>query len=437
MRKVLPKPPRDLVASASVTLPENPHFRSPPTYQSDTAAASSATGTTTFTEKKLRNSLLRRSQFCAVTRSATESIQTCHVLNTVRRKKNETVEAARQRSFLSDLKILGRSPFLLNSIANALLLLPRIHTSWDKYASVMICPPLKTIEDLQAYFFGCNFFWDRMAKKTPETLPERPVLHEQSDGLLHASEFDFFVLRPATFLPYGETMSVCINPPHLDRTHPTISDDHRSIWMPHHYDPTSSKLVMEPPVTVTAEDEKMGDAPEPLKVAVHGTSLSTVAVIINASTKLGHAERNNWPLSAEVLKLKAAIDSFMFQFFYLPSASDASSPSKEGPTPRLMDDGEPLSDDRMQGSGSDREGSHGNQHDEADLEEEEEGEEFEEYEEEELEEEDDDEASRSLSAEEYRLGLKKVRDQSIPIKRRMEIAVLLLTKPYLPPPAHI
>ncbi|KAJ6581510.1 hypothetical protein B0H19DRAFT_509680 [Mycena capillaripes] len=195
-----------------------------------------------------------------------------------------------------------------------------------------------------------------------------------------------------------------MNPPYLDERQTTISDDYQAIWNPYYCDEATSQLVT-------------GDAPGPLKAFVHGTSLSIVAVIINAASKIEHAERNQWLRSAEVLEVKTAINSFKLEFFYLPSALlvDKSSPSDHSnedsndgrATPKpsdRMDEGKPPSDDRMeegsgsdderpgsddhmdQGSGSDREGSCGNQHDKAKVDEEEEDEE--EDEEEELEEED-------------------------------------------------
>ncbi|KAJ7928752.1 hypothetical protein B0H13DRAFT_2311058 [Mycena leptocephala] len=111
-------PPAKLVVAASRTLPANPQLYHPPVYQADTVAPSLASGTTTHTQKLLRNRLLRTAQFCAVTGSASESIQACYVLNTVRKRKGESTEEAQARrvaveDFLMDCGILKGGANLL------------------------------------------------------------------------------------------------------------------------------------------------------------------------------------------------------------------------------------------------------------------------------------------------------------------------------------
>ncbi|KAF8172848.1 hypothetical protein K438DRAFT_1772544 [Mycena galopus ATCC 62051] len=113
---------------------------------------------------------------------------------------------------------------------------------------------------------------------------------------LRASEFDFFVLNPDAFLPLGEPMPVCLNPPYLDAEHPTISDGHRSNWKTYRYDTKTSKLV------------PADGSGTPLKVTIRHGKLSTVAVILSADAKLEHARNNTWQLTDEVLALEAAID---------------------------------------------------------------------------------------------------------------------------------
>ncbi|KAJ7257900.1 hypothetical protein B0H12DRAFT_1322719 [Mycena haematopus] len=468
--------PSALVTPASASFPPNPQLHSPPKYLPETAAPSTvATGTTTFSEKKLRNSLLRRNQCCAVTRSATETIQSCHVLNAVRKKKHGTAEEARERKkaledFLAGRMILGSqsSSFSLNSLANTLLLKPHIRGSWDKYASVMFCPPLETITRLTTYFLFSNCLWDAVVEYAIDrkTLPPRPfdLPSGFADECVLSSDFDFFVLHPSTFLPYGEPFSVCMNPPYLDEAHPTISYDHLPIWETYHYHAATSKLTAENAPATNAVQESTIDA---LKISMHGTSLSTVAVILNADTKIEHAQSHQWRLSSEVSALKKAIDSFKLAFYYLPTLRDSSSPPSVSAWQRISQSKSSISAARFaigavksrrrfagwlfkervgdgrvttaprpsgrfdegrpdEGSGSGRGGSRDNQPEEDAFEYEEEDEDEEE--------EDDEEASRSLSTQEIKLGLKQVVDPSIPIQQRMEVASLLLFKQHLPSP---
>ncbi|KAJ7092698.1 hypothetical protein C8R44DRAFT_891134 [Mycena epipterygia] len=416
-------PPARLVA-ASEKLPANPHLLDPPVNQAETAAPSlaSPSATTTQTQKLLRNRLLRLGQFCAVTGSATATLQACHILNPVRKKKSETAEDARRRkeaieNFLTNLGILKREPFLLNSLFNMCLLKTDIHYIWDKCASIVFCPALQTIIQLTNYFDDCNAVWQRHADREHTIPPQRPAV-VQGGNSLRACKFDFFVLHATSFLPHGEPIFVCMDPPYLDAQHSTINAP--SIWEAYRYDSTTSKLVG---ATGTAT---------PLAITVRHGDLSTVAVILNADAKIEHAQESGWRLSPEVLQLKEAIDSFKLHFFFLPTLdgessrrtasdnSNATEVTNMHPPSCLLQDGLRTSkpshnhvDEDGQETGSENEGS--------------------EYEDEE-DEEDDDEASGSLSPEEYKLGLKKVVDPSIPIQERMQIGSLLFIKRHLPLP---
>ncbi|KAJ6532733.1 hypothetical protein DFH09DRAFT_1408099 [Mycena vulgaris] len=403
-------PPARLVTAGSEKFPANPHLLDPPTYQAQTVAPSSAasSATTTQTQKLLRNRLLRLGQFCAVTESATATLQACHILNTVRKKKNETAEDARERkgaieSFLTNLGVLKREPFLLNSLFNMFLLKKDIHSIWAKHASIVFCPSIQTITQLTEYFNDCNYLWQGRAARDQAITPQRPYV-EGGDSL-RAFRFNLFVLHPASFLPHGEPISVCMEPSYLDAQHSTITAP--STWEAYYYDSTTSKLVLSGTTT-------------PLTITIRHGDLSTVAVILNADAKIEHAQESGWRLSPEVLRLKKAIDSFKLELYFLPDLKGQSSR-------RASDDLNTTQDHRSTPKPSD---IHINKDGQA----EDEGSEYEDEEDEELEEEDDDEASRSLSPEEYKLGLKKVVDPSIPIQERMAIGSLLLFERHLPSP---
>ncbi|KAJ6532732.1 hypothetical protein DFH09DRAFT_1408097 [Mycena vulgaris] len=373
-------PPARLVA-ASQTFPANPHLLDPPTYQARTVAPSSAASSaTTQTQKLLRNRLLRLGQFCAVTGSATATLQACNILNTVRKKKNETAEDARERkgaieSFLTNLGVLKRESFLLNSLFNVFLLKKDIHSIWAKHASIVFCPSIQTITQLTEYFNDCNYLWQGRAARDQAITSQRPYV-EGGDSL-RAFRFN---LCPSS----RQLSSSCMI------TAP-------STWEAYYYDSTTSKLVLSGTTT-------------PLTITIRHGDLSTVAVILNADAKIEHAQESGWRLSPEVLRLKKAIDSFKLELYFLPNLEGENSrPTASGDldlTSNAIHRSTPKPSDDRRGD-------------------------------EELEEEDDDEASRSLSPEEYKLRLKKVVDPSIPIQERMAIGSLLLFKRHLPSPrAH-
>ncbi|KAJ7481582.1 hypothetical protein FB451DRAFT_1236488 [Mycena latifolia] len=329
--------------------------------------------------------------------------------------------------FLTNLGVLKTEPFLLNSLFNICLLKPDLHTIWDKYASILFCPRLETINQLKEYFRKCNTVWDAHAIVHHVVTPQRPSIDEGA-GNLRASGLNLYVLHSTSFLPHGEPIFVCANPPYLDAEHPTVNAP--SIWEAYRYDSTTSKLM------------RAIGTPTPLTITIRHGDLSTVAVILNADAKIEHAQESRWQLSAEVLELKKAIDAFKLEFYFLPNLKGSSSrrtgsddsnaaQNRRDLSPHLVAQSMlgsrsqtllppiPSSDDHMdeerQEIGLEDEGS-----DEED---------------EELEEEDDDEASWSLSPEEYNLGLKKLNDPSVPIQERMAIGSLLLTgKRYLPTP---
>ncbi|KAJ7824010.1 hypothetical protein B0H13DRAFT_2291082 [Mycena leptocephala] len=394
-------PPAKLVVAASRTLPANPQLYDPPVYQADTVAPSLASGTTTHTQKLLRNCLLRTAQFCAVTGSASESIQACYVLNTVRKRKGESTEEAQARR-------VAVEDFLMD--CGILKVLPRIHNSWNTYASVFFCPERRVIEDLTIYFQICNTAWQYQADQIQSVSPKRPLFEGGAKLLLR--HFNFYVINPTGFLPNGEPLAVCTSPPRLDEDHPMIA--HVPTWSSYCYDLATSQLV---PVAGNAV---------PLVISLP-YDLSTVSVIINANEKIEHAQRSGWILSNNVSALKVAIEAFLQEFFFLPllnvrnsrrtgsdsmitqdvsigSVLEPMEDAKEGtsldpsssaitlcsgmtPAPDRMEEAAP-------GLGSDGDGS------------------VYEDEDEELEESDDD---RTLPTEEFWEGLQKVKDPTIPI----------------------
>jgi hypothetical protein len=87
--------PEELVPLPPKNLPANPQLRRIAATAVPSTVSSSAT--TTFSERRARNQLLNRQQFCAVTGSAAASLEACHILNAVRKKKTESKEQAKER----------------------------------------------------------------------------------------------------------------------------------------------------------------------------------------------------------------------------------------------------------------------------------------------------------------------------------------------------
>ncbi|KAJ7452105.1 hypothetical protein B0H11DRAFT_2246062 [Mycena galericulata] len=438
-----------LFAGPKKQIPPNPHsIQNPPVYQPETVAPSSAasSATTTKTQKLLRNRLLRLGQFCAVTGSATASLQVCHILNTVRRQKAETAEHARVRkdnveSFLTNIGILGRQAFHLDSFLLSCVRPPSIipvdhdrrlfpvkidiHNLWDKYASILISPPLEIIIQLTTYFLECNLVWQSRANISGTIPTPRPTIdNAYGSNALRRRQFNIHVLHSRSFLPHGESLLVCVDPPYLDKQHPTVNAP--STWETFHYDRPTSKLV------------RAADNTTPLTITVRHGDLSTVAVILNASAKIEDAQNRGWTLSSDVMRLKQAIDAFVPVLYYLPTidseggrrtaSEDSNTDGRNTPKP-------PDRDDFMDEDGEAGGGDYDNAGHEDGDDVEEEDDELEE--DEELEEESDEEASRTLTPEEYDLALKKVVDPTVPIQERIQIGTLLLTKRCVPLPPHV
>ncbi|KAJ7812761.1 hypothetical protein B0H13DRAFT_1925983 [Mycena leptocephala] len=104
--------PEELVPLPPKNLPANPQLR---------RIAATAVPST--------KPALNRQQFCAVTGSAAASLEACHILNAVRKKKTESKEQAKERkreyvcseAYLTELGLRGGAPFSLNSVFNEVL----------------------------------------------------------------------------------------------------------------------------------------------------------------------------------------------------------------------------------------------------------------------------------------------------------------------------
>ncbi|KAJ6551507.1 hypothetical protein B0H19DRAFT_172264 [Mycena capillaripes] len=217
---------------------------------------------------------------------------------------------------------------------------------------------------------------------------------------------------------------VCTSPPLLDETHPSITTT--TTWTNYHCDPTTSRLI---PVAG-------GVVPLTISLPHH---VSAVGLILNADAKIKHAQQHGWVLSPEVLALKATIDAFIQQFYLQPipnaensrrTASDstitqdggtgsAQEPMWGGAGAMALDPssstmahggGMPLAPDRMeetaQGIELDDDGSVYDMDDDK--------------------EESDDE--RTLPADEFWQGLRRLKDPTVPIQDRIDIGSLLFVK---------
>ncbi|KAJ7707615.1 hypothetical protein B0H17DRAFT_1192084 [Mycena rosella] len=263
---------------------------------------------------------------------------------------------------------------------------------WDTDTSIVFCPSVQQIAESRTTLPAAIAVGKRM----------RTTITQRRDGgdCLDVAALDLFVLHPAGFIPHNELLNICIHPPYLDAEHNTITT--ASTREPYRYDATTSKLV-----------RASGD-PTPLRVTIRHGELSTVTVILNAGSKIEHAQKKGWQLSSEVVGLKQAIK---LEFYFRPTLNAAVAASDEDGrsalTPDNMDiDGLDMRSDR---GGAEHEGS------------EDDGSEYEE--------EDDNEALQwPLSPEEYMLGAKKVTDPAVPIEDRMVIGSLLFTKRYLSAP---
>ncbi|KAJ7246394.1 hypothetical protein C8J57DRAFT_1360389, partial [Mycena rebaudengoi] len=420
---------RPRIVAPSSKFPPNPHFDENPTFVAETAAPSSISSTATGpTQKALRNRLLRLAQFCTVTGSARVTNQAAHVLNIVRKRKDETVEDTRSRkraieSFLTDLCIVGNEPFLLDSIFNVFLLAMELQYAWDSYACILFCPSVQRIQELSVWYQTCNYIWQGRAT-ADGVIPPKRLLASGGQNLLFSTELDIFVLHARTLLPHGHPLSVCINPPHLNEDNPAITTP--STWVEYHFDAATSQLVW-------------NGTPSNLTIW-HG-KLSTVAMILNADAKLEHACAGGWELPPNVLALKEAINQFKTHFFFTPhleskrhhnrNVSDNSDTTKNGrDTPKGSDQDIVMGGEGM---GSKASGS-GYVHEELDEEDNDEvSRSYEEFDEDD-EEDEEDEDWRTLPIAEFNLGLKKVRDPSTSLQDRIEIASLLLHKRHLPLP---
>ncbi|KAJ7725383.1 hypothetical protein B0H16DRAFT_1736230 [Mycena metata] len=416
--------------AAARKLSPNPHLQPSPAYKDGTVSPSppGSAASMTQTEKRLRNQLLHRTQFCIVTGSASTSLQPGYFLNATR--KSETREEADERrktleTYLTNRGILADTSFLLHSLPNMSLLKADIHLAWETYATVMICPPAAIFE-LARYFVYCNDLWQAETDKDNKVPEKRPLVDPPSPNF-YVSALDFFVLHPS-FLPNGEPLPVCTNPPYLTPTSPSSSP--KPIWQSYVYGPKTSILVRK-------------SSALPLTISVRN-QLSSVAVIINADAKLRHAKSSKWTLTPSVVLSLKAIEVFKDAFFFTPSVKAKTSrhtPSEETGTEDIGNIIPPdVHVNQLQDEAESERPAERDPHDEnkkMDLD----G-----YEDEE----EDSEDERSLSPEESRLALERLDDSSnfrttlwwsfpgpVDIQDRMQIASLLFTGRPVPLPKRL
>ncbi|KAF8196747.1 hypothetical protein K438DRAFT_742084 [Mycena galopus ATCC 62051] len=189
--------PEDLVAPPLKALPANPQLQR--ILATATPSTISAYATTTFSEKRVRNQLLHRQQFCAVTGSAAASLEACHILNAVRKRKSENKEQAKDRklaweTYLTDLGLNGGAPFSLNSVFNEILAKRDIHHPWNKSGSICFCPPSNIIISLTATFKRANDEWSARGAAARVLTPASP--------LFGSFNCDVFVLNRNVAFPF-------------------------------------------------------------------------------------------------------------------------------------------------------------------------------------------------------------------------------------------
>ncbi|KAJ7785644.1 hypothetical protein B0H16DRAFT_1875803 [Mycena metata] len=403
-----------LVYPTTGNLPANPHLQNPPRFPDGTAAPSSASGESALDEKVLRNRLLRHAQFCAVTGSATASLQACHILNTVRRKSNETadVAAARRRdveAYFNSRGILGGPEFFLNSLLNLVLLKTGIQVSWDKYGSFVFCPSLQAINAAMNHFVRCNKLWQEKTDTDQKIPATRPVTPGNTDCLL-VSELDLFVIHPQSFLPCQEPILVSTTPPYVNDSQRDPAIFPPSTWIPYSYDSVTSQLV--------------NVSNQPRTITVRQGQVSIVAIILNAHQKILSAQQNQWPLTPNLVVLLHLTTFFLKEWFFEPELGRSAAPETTISQKSYDMTNTEMSGERInlpaqgqgQGSGSGP-ASTSTQNTE-----------LMQYEELEDEYSDEDEYDRSVSPSEMSMGLEKLVDPSVTLQERMDIGSLLFVK---------
>ncbi|KAJ7133012.1 hypothetical protein C8R46DRAFT_1235556 [Mycena filopes] len=364
-------------------LPANPHLRDPPAYMESTAPPSVASGQTTLSQKVQRNKLLRLGQFCAVTGSASAAAKASYFLNTVRRRKDELARDAKQRiqaieACLTRLGILGSRPFVFNSLNNLILLRLDLHLSWNEYALFTFVPSLSAIAAVSGHFRACNRLWQEKADAEQKVPAQRPVVESSMDSL-QVSELELYILNARDMLgPGGQPVMICANPPYLDADHPSPTQLPTPVWEQFQYSPTTSQLV--------------NNSDEPRTVPILHGQLFIVAVILNADAILAHAALKHWDLHAYVDVLRAAIQLFKDQFFFIPSVQPTADTSTSG-TGLEHEISNITVQDAASGKDSEYEGGSGGQADE-----------------------------------ETKLALEKIFDSSVPIEDRQEMMSNLVVK---------
>ncbi|KAJ6499029.1 hypothetical protein C8R45DRAFT_980755 [Mycena sanguinolenta] len=382
----------DLVAPPPKALPANPQLRRIPA----TAAPStiSAYATTTFSEKQVRNQLLYRQQFCAVTGSAAASLEACHILNAVRKRKSENKEQAKDRkiaweTYLTDLGLNGGAPFSLNSVFNEILAKRDIHHPWNKSGSICFCPPSNVIVALTATFKRANDLWSAQGAAA-RVLTASP--------LFGSFNCNVFVLNRNAVFPCGEPLLVQTNP-NISTSSQQSSVQH-PVWNQYIYDEQTGHLVC--------------DGQGHLNLRMWSDPVSTIAVVLNASVKLSHAIaaardkiEEGWVVPPSLHILNAQIQEFLVQLYFTPRAATRTDEEEYNAAhmPQNQDDStfQPKS---------------GNVGYELTPQEALETEDREE-DDDDLEEEDDNE--QPLTLEEMDLGLEKLRDPSVAIADKIEI----------------
>ncbi|KAJ7046914.1 hypothetical protein C8F04DRAFT_1387435 [Mycena alexandri] len=405
--------PEQLVANPSRNLPANPQLRH---ITATVAPSVSSSATTTLSESRVRNQLLYRQQFCAVTGSAVASLEACHLLNAVRKRKKESPEDAEKRKrdceeYLTELGLGGGHPFLLNSIFNELLLKRDIHHPLDKSGSICFCPPSHVIMGLTAAFKRANLRWET-----------GPRILETTGVSYGSNNFNVYVLNPTAFLPCEEPLLVQATP---------------RVWNQYIYDAQTGQLRGEQ---------------GPLTLRLYG-NVSTIAVILNASVKISHAilaaqnsPSDGWVIPPILHRLDSEIKDFLQELYFLPATSTATTAEGEDGAHTLKSSADPRDESGDEDHHYNMDDGHWDQ-DEHTVQPQDGNSHYErthqgalhtdittgDLEEDDLEEEEDDE--QALTLEEMDLGLKKLRDPSVAVADKRDIGALMFVprpRPFRP-----
>ncbi|KAJ6581170.1 hypothetical protein B0H19DRAFT_496214 [Mycena capillaripes] len=146
---------------AAENLPENTHYAESPQFPAESQATASGS---TLDEKKVRNKLLGHDQFCIITKTTAKSIQSYHILNAVRKRRNETIEecnARRRRieSFLSEARITDNLENC-GSCLNISSVCGDLYNVWGDHACFVLVPPSSIVIQMIGRLAICNQTWE-------------------------------------------------------------------------------------------------------------------------------------------------------------------------------------------------------------------------------------------------------------------------------------